>query len=343
MTKLRFNVPVKLCVRIDVSFVNALARTLHLMTIMNCLAIVVVRLGIAKTVVLAIARTATLSTPLVVGIISAPAIRAQSASEIRPKFEVASIKPCKDFVPVGGRGGGGAFSPGRMNLTCQTVEGYIQAAYILFADGTNAKFFSLVLIEGGPSWINSDRYTITAKAENRTTPGIMQGPMLQTLLEDRFKLRIHRETREVHAYALTVAKRGPKLQAFKPGSCTPRPPIDLTKPQSPPPALAPGEKYCASLGTSKGPNIVVDAEGMSLDDFAKIFLRPLGRPVINKTGITGTFNFHLVYAPDEDTRSEATAPSIFTALQQQLGLQLESTKGTGEFLVIDHVEKPSGN
>jgi bla regulator protein blaR1 len=100
----------------------------------------------------------------------------------------------------------------------------------------------------------------------------------------------------------------------------------------------------------KGPNLVVDAEGITLDEFAKTFLLRLGRRVINKTGIAGKFIFHLEYAPDDDLRrllpndpGEPIAPSIFTAVQQQLGLKPEASRAPGEFFVIDHIERPSRN
>jgi len=274
-------------------------------------------------------------------------VRAQSKIRARPVFEVASVRSCKD-VP-GDRGGPVSFSPGRLTSNCQSVDGLIHAAYVIFANGQNANTGQSVPIEGGPAWMNSEHYTINATAEGNAKREMMSGPMMQALLEDRFRLKIHRETREIPIYVLTVAKGGLKLKPFKEGSCTPRPPRDLTKP-GPPPALPPGEKYCASLGTSQGPNMVVDAQGMSIDEFS-IFLRTgSGRPVVDKTGITGKFDFHLEYAPNEDLRrrlpddpGEPTAPSIFTALQEQLGLKLEPAKGPGEFLVIDHIERPSEN
>ena len=282
----------------------------------------------------------------------APQVLAQSAADAKPVFEVASIKRCRDDVlPPGGRGGGGSsFSPGRMNLRCQTLTSFIFAAYVVFANGRAANLSPFVPIEGSPAWIGSERYDINAKAEGNPSPEMMYGPMLQALLEDRFKLRIRREIREVPAYALTVAKSGLKLHHFKEGSCTPRPPLDVTKPLVPPPPLAPGERYCVSAGRREGLNLVLEFEGISLDEFCKALLRGSGRPVINKTGITGKFDFHLEYAPDEttptlppDDSSVPTAPSIFTAIQQQLGLKLEPTKGPRDFLVIDHIERPSAN
>jgi uncharacterized protein (TIGR03435 family) len=172
--------------------------------------------------------------------------------------------------------------------------------------------------------------------------------MLRALLEDRFKLRVRRETREVPVYVLTAVKSGSKLQPFKEGTCTP---IDLTKPPSPPtPGQTPG---CTSMisGSAKGPNMArVFMQATTVDEFSKALGFVLGRPVINRSGITGLFDFRLEYAIDETTggtrvapSDEPAGPSIFTAIQEQLGLKLESAKGPGERLVIDHVEKPSEN
>ena len=309
-----------------------------------------------KKLLLATAGLLAVTVPIAVGIINAPYIRAQSPQSAVPKFEVAAIKPCED-----GDGGQRAqfpskFSPGRMSLNCQTLVGHILTAYVRFADGrTSRPPASLPPIEGGPAWLKSLRYTIDAKAEGNASPELMQGPMLQALLEDRFKLKIHRGTREIPVYELTVSKSGLKLPKFKEGSCASRPPRDLTKAFGPPPALPTGQKYCAALGTPKGPNMVVDAQGFSLEEFAKSFLSPFlnasdARPVVDKTGVTGKFDFHLEFALDEamrraldDDPGEPTAPSIFTALQEQLGLKLEGAKGPGETIVIDSVEKPSEN
>ena len=173
--------------------------------------------------------------------------------------------------------------------------------------------------------------------------------MLQTLLEDRFKLKIHHETREVPVYALTVAKGGLKLHPFQEGSCIPR---DIASsieqfPPQPFPELPPGQKYCAVTGTENGGNVTLEAIGMSIDSFIKYSLPGLDRPMVNKTGITGLFDFHLEFAPDEapgaGATGEAAGPSIFTALDRQLGLKPELAKAPSDFLVIDHVERPSAN
>jgi uncharacterized protein (TIGR03435 family) len=224
----------------------------------------------------------------------------------------------------------------------------ITGAYVLFANGhVNPR--SRIPVEGGPTWINSVRYQINAKADGARGQGMMRGPMLQTLLEDRFKLKIHHETKEVPAYALTVARGGLKLHPFQEGRCIPR---DYTLffeqfPPQPFPELPPGQKYCEDGVTEQRGTVTMEAIGIRFDNFIKYKLPKLDRPVVNKTRITGLFDFHLEFAPDEPTGAGATpaefaGPSIFTALGQ-LGLKLELAKAPGDFLVIDHVEKPSAN
>jgi uncharacterized protein (TIGR03435 family) len=224
-------------------------------------------------------------------------------------------------------------------------------------------------IEGGPAWIDSERYTIGAKAEGTPSAATMMGPMLQALLHDRFQLRTHLQIKEVPAYALTVAKGGPKLKPHQEGSC-----VDwgVVKPlTTAPPPHVPGERpvVCgfSRSGKGSGPNVTLDVPGVSLDFFARTFLGIAfwDRPVIDKTGIDGLFDIHLEFSPDESTprppemvRPSVTAnpsggplatdsipafPSIFAALQQQLGLKLEPTRGPREFLVIDRIERPSEN
>jgi bla regulator protein blaR1 len=335
------------------------------------------RLTFAKRAVLAVAGVSVLAAPIVVGMLDAPPIRAQSPrtaaqSAATPKFEVASIKPCKEGdLPLGGRSGGRNSSPGTLRIDCTTAKSLINQAYVLFANG-HVNFPAGASVEGGPVWINSERYQVDAKAEGPQSQGMMHGPMLQTLLEARFKLKIRRETREVPAYALIVAKGRPKLQPFKEGSCTPLDPKFLEQfPPQPFPDLPPGQEYCGGIdpedgrrwvmasGTMKGPIETLYAAALSIDDFIKMSLsRRVGRPVINKTGLTGRFDYHLEFAPDETmpgfrdgelsgapgaAASDPAGPSIFTALQQQLGLKLEPAKGLAEFFVIDSVERPSEN
>src|SRR5205823_2518442 len=133
---------------------------------------------------------------IVVGSISAPRMLAQSAAPAdTPKFEAASIKPCQAFrknTPE-------SWSPGMLRSECTTVRRLIQQAYGLFATGHMNPGSSLT-VTGGPAWTTSDLYEIDAKAEAPQSHAMMNGPMLQALLEDRFKLKLHRETREVPVY-----------------------------------------------------------------------------------------------------------------------------------------------
>ena len=214
-----------------------------------------------------------------------------------------------------------------------------------------------VPIEGVPAWVTSDRYEIDAKAERPATLDMMQGPMLQTLLEERFKLRVHRETRgEISIYTLGLAKNGFKLHELEEGACVA---FDVTKPaEAPAPARQPPPS-CDDVRLARNPegsgaNLTLIATGLTLDSFSR-WIAPfagLDRPVVNTTAIAGRFSFHLDFTPDSgplalrpagDAPADPTGPSIFTAMQQQLGLKLEPAKAPAEFLVIDHVERQSDN
>jgi uncharacterized protein (TIGR03435 family) len=175
----------------------------------------------------------------------------------------------------------------------------------------------------------------------------MQGPMLQSLLEDRFKLKVHWEKKDIPVYALVIAASGAKLQPFREGSCV-RITMDPTDgPQTPPPP-APGETRCLGSNRRSELNPIImtfQAQGISVDQFSRML--SLDRPVINKTGISGLFDFHVEYAnPTLSAVAQqadvAAGPSIFTVVEQ-LGLKLESSKGPGDFLVIDHIERPTEN
>ena len=254
-----------------------------------------------------------------------------------PKFEVASIKPCHDAV--GSRGGeGNAAPPGRLILHCQSLGGLINVAFVLFADGRANLPSMATRVSGVPDWAKSARYDINAKAEGSPSKAVMQGPMLQALLEERFQVKVHRETKEIPVYALTVAKNGPKLQPFQPGSCRP---VDMRAILTfgEPPVSGPLPE-CDYRFTRNGPNNRIDLQATTLEDFARMLGSPVGRPVEDRTGIPGQFDFHLEFAADE--ADPAAAQSIFTAIQK-FGLKLEAAQGTGTVVVIDRVERPSGN
>jgi uncharacterized protein (TIGR03435 family) len=296
------------------------------------------RIGFTKKAALAIIGTVPLLLPIGISIATASPVRAQAGtSPAVREFEVASIKPCKDDD----RNETSAPSPGRLNLSCLTVRGLIQVAYERYAGGRfhPLDFRDFPPIEGGPKWLDSDRFEIRAKADGRFSQAMMNGPMLQALLEDRFKLKLHRESRVGTVYALTIAKGGPKLQPFKEGSCIT---MDLENPT--PPASEKLPFLCGTIsGRRSGPNQIMDVHGMSLDEFSKFGMGLFGHPVINETGIAGKFDVHLEFVPNNTAADDPSGPSIFTALQEQLGLKLIPAKGSIDVLVIDRVERPSEN
>jgi uncharacterized protein (TIGR03435 family) len=168
----------------------------------------------------------------------------------------------------------------------------------------------------GPSWLDTERFDVVAKSEViPTTPQLLE--MLQALLAERFKLALHRELRDGRAYALVVAKGGIKLKPVEPNGNS-------------------------STNNRRGE---LEAKGISMARFAETLSR-LGLTVVDQTGVEGVFDFKLSYDP-ASTRPTADAsdatgdsgPSIFTALQEQLGLKLEARKVPIEYLVIDHIER----
>jgi len=213
-------------------------------------------------------------------------------------------------------------SVGRLSVVNMTLKDLLTVAY-------EVRDFQIL---GGPSWINSERYDIEAKTDGNTAPQQMAEPMLQALLEERFKLKVHRETKELPIYVLTVAKSGLKIQPAKDGSCIT---IEPGKP------AAPGQKqsdFCGFHVIGRGR---LDATNTSVPDLATTFSAALHRTVVDKTALTEAFDVHLRFAPED--AADSTNPSIFTAVQEQLGLRLESGKGPVEVLVIDQVERPSEN
>jgi uncharacterized protein (TIGR03435 family) len=239
------------------------------------------------------------------------------------EFEAASIKPSAP-QPMGTMRIGVQMLPGgRISMTGVTVKIMIQQSY-------QVRDFQIV---GGPSWMGSDRYDITAKPEGAATPEQVR-LMTQALLADRFQLKFHRETKELPTYALVVAKGGPKFhesEVVPEGSDKPR-----------------GTRVSVGRGQ-------FSLQGAAMAALANQLGQVLGRSVIDKTELAGNYDFKLEWTPDESQGTvrppgvdapppaDTTGVSLFTALQDQLGLKLESTKGPVEILVIDRAEKASEN
>ena len=284
-------------------------------------------------------------TPAAVAFALVAAMHGQTAA--RPTFEAVSVKPAAGCGNESN--GGGMPTPGRLHLSCVPVRRLVQIAYGMFADGATQ---SPVRIEalGGPSWADSEPYDINAKAEGSVTIGQMYGPMLQVVLEERFKLKVHREFSEQPVYTLTVGKNGSKLKSTQEGSCA------LFDASHMPPPPAPGQpepKYCGR-GSIKGRGglTILDSYGATMTYFASSMLanaNAVDRPVIDKTGLDGRYDIHLEYAASGSPQTAGSAfsdpagASIFTAIQEQLGLKLTAEKGAVPVLVIDHLEKPTEN
>jgi uncharacterized protein (TIGR03435 family) len=176
-------------------------------------------------------------------------------------------------------------------------------------------------ISGGPAWLATDRFDINAKASgDRTLTADQKREMLRALLEDRFHLKVHRKVKEQSVYSLVVAKGGPKLKTS-----------------------SADEQSGMTLG-SKGQTLEMRFSKWNMARLAGQISGNEGRKVVDKTGLSGEYDFTLSYLDDRRAvGGQEDGPSLFTALQEQLGLKLESQKGPVEVLVIDHADKPSEN
>lgn len=219
-----------------------------------------------------------------------------------------------------------------MSLKCVSIRDVIRIAWGNVGDPDPKR---LPDVYGGPAWLNSDFYDITAKAAGDASLDEMYGPMTKALLETRFHLKLHDEVRRLPVYNLTVAKKS-KLMPVKEGSCVA---IDMkTIFQSLPPS-----NYCGRNTTNKGATIVFDGHGMTMTEFINRSLRALDRPVIDRTGLKGRFDFHLEFVEPDAIAAGDAGPSIFTALQEQVGLKISPSQGPVEVHLIDSIERPSEN
>jgi uncharacterized protein (TIGR03435 family) len=276
--------------------------------------------------------------PLLLSIAIATAAFPQSP----PSFDAASIRLNKtssglmggschgtDTVYSGALG----FSPpplGRCVMTNASLKMLLQTAYDLRGPEAGQR------VSAGPNWLDTNRYDVNAKAAE-PVPEAQLKLMLQTLLADRFQIRLHRESREAPGYALVVAKGGPKLKE----------------------AVADEDRkglWQLAGGPLKG-------QAASMQTLAQTLSLRLGRPVKDETGLKGAYDFTLTWTPDEreggfqsvlanlppeiaaqlSRNRDPNGPSLLTALQEQLGLKLEAQKAPLEVLVIDHAELPSEN
>jgi bla regulator protein blaR1 len=247
-----------------------------------------------------------------------------------PAFEVASIKPSGPDVSSQMM----MFTPDGISIKGFPLQLILREAFHVENDH----------IVGAPEWVKTTHFDIDAKVAAEDAPKLkdlkfeQRGGMLVQLLEERFKLKYHHETREMQIYSLVVAKGGSRL-----------------KPTVPDPA-SPGAKKGSRMTLGSPGNL--EAQGTGMPVLAHMLSRELGRTVVDKTGLTGDYDYSLKWKPDdappasagapggsgqEEESASAAGPTLFTALEEQLGLKLESGKGPVDVIVIDHVEMPSAN
>ena len=269
----------------------------------------------------------------------------------RPAFEVASIKPAGTCAPTGRRT---EYSPGRLQLPCVTLRALLRMAY--FA-GTGQRVSEGIAILGGPAWLDTDRFAISAKAEGPAGENEIRGPMMHTLLGDRFHVSLHKELRDTSVYELVVANGGAKLHIAKEGSCVPTDP-QSPRPRGPKKAGETRPKRCGQIGYHPAGDVLVgEWRSVTLGGFADGLRSRAHRPVLDRTGLTGKYDIQLELAPSELTSgprilngqmaapaetaaADTGGPTIFEALQKQLGLKLVSTTTQQELLIVDRAEKP---
>ncbi len=269
--------------------------------------------------------------------ISVGMAQAQTGTAARPEFAVTSVKPnhtgcCTTY----GAGKGGS---GGQNVTLK----------ILIAFAYRLQQFQ---VSGGPRWIESDRFDVEGKAEDPRADPEQLRLMLRSLFEDRFKLKVHRETKPSAVYALVVGKGGPKIKLSPDQS-----PENVDGPS--PPGAGPNH---GAIRIGAG-NLVGNA--VTLSWFATMLSQRIDRLIVDRTNLAGRFDIRLQWTPSPGENpfdpggnklpptiidmsgntvlTDSSGPSIFSAIQEQLGLKLESAKAPVELLVIDHVEKPSAN
>jgi uncharacterized protein (TIGR03435 family) len=247
-------------------------------------------------------------------LLSFSTLNAQKPAAYSPKFEMASIRRCDPKSLHGGVSG----LPGRVTVPCATLKNLIDWTYGAYANGPHFNVKASLPIEGAPAWLDSDRFTVKAKAPG--SPGLLEmftGPFMQALLADRFKLRFHRETRDVPVYALTVRDGITVLHAHQAGSCDDEWEDPWDRPGG---AQHPGPQHDPDCRKLLADGEGFDVYGATMREFAALI--PMDRPVIDNTGIAGTFDIH------------------FGSLHD---LDLQPANGPQKILVIDHVERPSDN
>jgi len=230
-----------------------------------------------------------------------------STQDVSPAFEVATIRPSDPNAT-----GGWSFPENGRHVGCANAS---VATILSVAYGIHDK-----QVVDGPEWIRTDHYDISG-VSNVGDPSLPQmQEMYRKLLAGRFHLVFHRETRELPIYAVRVANGGPKIVAARPGE-----------------HLNTGNRGGGGQRTLKFTNMPMSGFALNMNLY-------LDRPVVDQTGLKGAYDFTLTWTYDDAHVSDANAaPSLFTAVKEQLGLRFDAVKGPAEIFVVDHIERPSEN
>jgi uncharacterized protein (TIGR03435 family) len=300
-------------------------------------------IGLASILLLARCAMAQAGNPATPPAPGAPAVAPAGASSVAlPAWDVSTVKPSSPDE----RGLMIQFTPDGIKIKNVPLWFIVREAFGLENDR----------LVGGPGWSRTSSFDIEGKVAPEDAPKLKamkideKRQMVVTLLEERFGMKFHHETRDLPMYELVVARGGVKMQASKPTN-----PDD---PPSPPPAPGQLPKLGRHSLMMNGRGHI-ESTGTDMSSLARVLSGQLGRTVVDKTGLTGDFDYKLDWTPDEMapamTKSgnptpgdnppsqDAVGPSLFTALEEQLGLKLDSTKGPSDVIVIDELDQPTAN
>jgi uncharacterized protein (TIGR03435 family) len=275
------------------------------------------KLNFSKKLLLAMAGAFAMTVPVAFGLVQARQIHAPAPSGDAKTFayEVVSIRISKPSNTS-------SWNPTDDGFVMSGIDArsLVMSAYDLIADDQ---------VAGLPAWTDSDRFDIQAKMETGASEALkklpqkerdrQRGLMLQAVLEERFHLKIRRETREIPVYVLVLVKGGARLKET--------------------PASTP-MGYTVNGGSD---GQVLNGHGIEIKQLASSLSGTVGRLIVDKTGLSGKYDMDLKWSSEDNPGSADSSPSIFTALQEQLGLKLESTKAPVETIVVEHIDKPSDN
>jgi len=235
----------------------------------------------------------------------------------RPSFEVVSVK-------INTTNGPGNFTPQRSGdrVTMHNAPVDVMVSYAYHISARYQVAWNVDIPEGG-RWCDLEAIAPASFSEDDLRL------MFQTMLEDRFHLKVHRQTKELPAYDLVIGRNGSKLKAAQPD-------INIT---------VDGKPIRAGTGAIAGglDGLHLIGKGASMEQLLGSLSGRLKAPVRDHTGLTGLFDYNVVFSRDDNSAELSSQPFLTTAIEEELGLKLEKTKGAFEVLVIDHIEKPSAN